>query len=308
MAFYQIFVSIILFILSFDKTNNFIVLPFNTIFIKDKTLNEGNYFSNLTQIDLCVNFSIGSNKENIKCILKMDKTGFIIYENAYNYENSTSYENFEKEIFIRWIPSSMRFPSRDKLYLPHYKSYKDFKNSISYENNKTNKSAFLRIDEIKIKNPNYFNEMYYEYGIIGLQLNANPSYAGLEFVKSLKHANETNSLTFHLYFENTKKNGFAYNNNKGYFIVGEELTDNKNKTQEIDYINCLEVKTYSKLIWGMNFSHIYLNFNEKNIKEIEIIEGSSEIIVNYPYIKGVQKYFEYIDNLFFNDLTNSNPA
>ena len=69
--------------------------------------------------------------------------------------------------------------------------------------------------------------MYYEYGIIGLMLIANPYYTGIEFVKSLKEANETSSYTFHLYFENIKKKGFSINDNKGYFLVGEELTDNK---------------------------------------------------------------------------------
>ena len=72
----------------------------------------------------------------------------------------------------------------------------------------TNKTEFLRVDEINEKRPNYFNEMFYEYGIIGLQLIANQYYAGIEFVKSLKKANETNSYAFHLYFENIKKNGF----------------------------------------------------------------------------------------------------
>ena len=284
------------------KINNFVVLPFNTIFIKDKTLTEENYFSNLTQNELYVNFSIGSKNESIKCVLKMDRHGFIIYEDAYDFRNSTTYQKFDKDVTIRWIPSSTRIPSRDKIYLPHYKSYKEFKEKKSYELNMTNLIDYLRVEDIFKKKPNYFNEMFYSYGIIGLQLIANPYYTGIEFVKSLKQANETNSYNFHLYFENDKKNGFSINDNKGYILIGEELTDNKNKTQNIQYINCLESKTYSKLIWGLNFSRVYLKNNENNIKELTNITYNSEFIANYPFIKGAPEYFEYININFFNDL------
>ena len=299
--------SIKFFIFVFDflfsyKINNFVVLQFNTIFIKDKTLTEENYFSNLTQNELYVNFYIGSKNESIKCVLKMDRHGFIIFEDAYDFRNSSTYQKFDKNVNIRWIPSSTRIPSRDKIYLPHYESYKAFKEKKTYELNMTNLTDFLKVEDIFKKKPNYFNEMFYKYGIIGLQLIANPYYTGIEFVKSLKQANETNSYTFHLYFENNKKNGFSINDNKGYILIGEELTDNKNKTQDIQYINCLESKTYSKLIWGLNFSHIFLKYDKNNIKKLTNVTYSSEFIANFPYIKGIPEYFEYINTNFFDDL------
>ena len=306
MSYFTYFFTSIIFLLSLPKIKNFIVLPFNTMFIKDKTIEETNYFSNLTQTELYVNITLGSKKESIKSILKMDKNGFIIYEKAYNYKNSSSYETFDKDVNIRWIPSSTRFPSRDIFYFPHYNSYKSFKEKKISEFNITNKIAFLRVEEIHEKNPNYFNEMYYEYGIIGLMLIANPYYTGIEFVKSLKEANETSSYTFHLYFENTKKKGFATNDNKGYFLIGEELSDNKDNIKNIEYIKCLEVNTYSKLIWGMIFSHIYFKSNDNRIEEINNIINSSEIIVNYPYIKGVPEYFDFINKIFFDELLDKN--
>ena len=268
MLYFTNFFTSIIFLLSLPKIINFIVLPFNTIFIKDKKIEETNYFSNLTQTELSVNITLGSKKESIKSILKMDKNGFIVYEKAYNFKNSSSYETFDKNVNIRWIPSSTRFPSRDIFYFPHYNSYKSFKEKKISEFNITNKTAFLRVEEIHEKNPNYFNEMYYEYGIIGLMLIANPYYTGIEFVRSLKEANETSSYTFHLYFENIKKKGFATNDNRGYFLIGEELSDNKDNIKNIEYIKCLEVNTYSKLIWGMIFSHIYFKSNDNRIEEI----------------------------------------
>ena len=297
---------LIIFISSIYEIQNFVALPFNTIYLKDKTSNEKNYFSNVTQSDLCVNFTIGSKNESIKAVLKMEKYGFIIYEKAYDYENSSSYETFDKDVQIRWIPRSTRFPSKDKLKLPHYESYKAFKEKRTYDLNMTNKTEFLRVEDIDEKDKHFFNEMYYTYGIIGLQLIANPYYTGMELVKLLKEINETKSTVFHLYFEDIKKNEFSTNDNKGYFLIGEELTDNKKYLKDIEYINCPEVDEYAKLMWGMNFSHIYLKQNESNIIEIDNITTSSEFVVNYPYIKGGIEYFEYINNIFFDELLSKN--
>ena len=139
-----IFIIIILYLNS-TKINCFVVLPFNTIFIKDKTIILKNYFSDLTQTELYVNFTIGSSNETMKSVIKMDKSGFIIYEKAYNYTNSTSYEKFDTSIDIRWIPKSIRFPSRDNTYLLQYHSYKDFMKGKTFEGNITNKTNFLKL-------------------------------------------------------------------------------------------------------------------------------------------------------------------
>ena len=180
-----IFIFIILYLNS-AKINCFVVLPFSTIFIQDKTIIQSNYFSDLTQTELYVNFSIGSNNETIKSVIKMDKSGFIIYEEAYNYTNSSSYEKFDTTIDIRWIPKSMRFPSRDNLYLPQYQSYKDFFKMKSYEGNIINKTNFLRVEDIFDDDHYYFNDMFYEYGIIGLKILSSTYLSELDFSKALK--------------------------------------------------------------------------------------------------------------------------
>jgi len=305
--FKELFVTII-FTLFLTVIKSFIILHFDTLFIKDKTIEETDYFSNLTQTELYANLTIGAKKELIKFILKMEKHGFIIYEKAYNNKNSPSYETVDKDINIRWIPSSMLFPSRDKIYFPHYDSYKDFKNNnINYNKINMNKTEFLLVEEINKKNPNYLNEMFYNYGIIGLQLISNPYYKGLEFIKSLKSSNEIYSETFHLYLENITKEGFTTNYNKGYFLIGEELTDNENSKNKIEYLKCLEVQTYSQLIWGILFNHIYFKDNENNdIKEIYDITNEAEFIVNFPFIKGVNEYFRFINKNFFNELFEKN--
>ena len=52
----------------------------------------------------------------------------------------------------------------------------------------------------------------------------------------------------------------------------------------------------------MNFSHIFLKYDKNNIKELTNVTYSSEFIANFPYIKGIPEYFEYINTNFFDDL------
>ena len=297
------FIYILLLIIHLNsyKINCFVVLPFDTIFVKDKTIYQKNYFSDLTQTELYINFTIGSNNEKMKSVIKMDKSGFIIYEKAYNYENSTSYEKFDTQIDIRWIPKSMRFPSRDYMYLPQYKSYNDFFKRITYEGNITNKTNFLKVEDIFDDNKYYFNDMFYEYGIIGLKILSSTYLSELDFIRALKLCNYTNSYSFHLYFVNKTKDGFAINDNKGYFLIGEKLTDIKTELDKIEYINCVSLK-YRRLAWGMNFGHVYSKFSNNFIEEITNITNQSEIIATFPYIKGVPGYFEYINKVFFDEL------
>ena len=56
------------------------------------------------------------------------------------------------------------------------------------------------------------------------------------------------------------------------------------------------------MAWGMEFTHIFTKNKENNISGITNITNISEIIVNLPYIKGVKKYFEFINETFFNEL------
>ena len=273
-------------------SNCHFVFPFDTIFIKDKTINDTDYFTNLTQNELYINFSIGAKEENIKAILKMDKYGFLIYENAYNYGESTTYEIFypdvDENIKTVWVRGE-QIPSKDILYLPSLINNK-------YEIIKTNKTKFLRVKQEK--DINYFNEMFYTYGIIGLKYNYNPYFQAPEFVKSLKASKDIDNETFYLTFEKDSKNGFATNNNKGKFFVGKLL--HKDKTIYSESINYA-----GELFWGLNFAHIYLK-NKNDKKEIENIKTKAEIIATYPYLKAPKEFFNYIEESFFNTLITNN--
>ena len=134
------------FVLLFQFINNFYVLPFDTIIIKDETIINTDYHTNLTQSELFVNLNMGNPKQEFKSILKMDKYGFIIYEGALKFNLTSSLEKVDEEFTIGWGSSYNYTPLKDNFYLSCYNSYSDFNNNkqvISYNITKTNKITFL---------------------------------------------------------------------------------------------------------------------------------------------------------------------
>ena len=297
-------------ILTFKLINCFYIIPFDTIYIKDETINEtDNYLNDLMQNELYVNLSMGTPKQDLRVILKMDKFGFIIYEDAIKYNLSQSYEEVDEKIDIGWVTDIISFPSKDHFYLCSISSYKDLdKIKENCDMKMTNKAKFLRLQN-KPGKTNSFNNMFYKYGIIGLRYNNIPSFNAPEFVLSLNDSSEIKSKCFSLKFENKLRKGFIDNNNKGYFIVGEELTDDIDEKNEINYILIRSIG--GGLSWALKFDKIYTKVNDIGIKDEEINKNFTEfkqenrdasIIATHPYIRGIDEYFEYINETFFNDL------
>ena len=295
------FTSIIsLIYLSFFSINCYFEIPFETVFIKDKTQTESDYYTNLTQSELVIKFNIGSKEENIQSIIKMDKYGFLIYEDAYNYNKSQTYESFipdyEDNMKTSWVKDCKEIPSKDNLFLSIYNSDKN-----TYEQKRTNKTIFLRLKQKDGKNIN-FNEMFYKYGIIGLKFNSNPYFKAPEFVKSLKNTKDIINNTFFFTFDKTTKNDFAINNNKGKFFVGRELDLLDDSAIKKEMMN-----SGGELYWGLVFDHIYVRNNkDKNHTELPDIKKKAQIVVNYPYIKVPNDFFEYLNEKFFNALLIKN--
>ena len=95
-------VIILLYFIEISKS--YLIVPLKYINI-NATNNDikTNYLSKLYSNNLYVNMSIGSNKEEIKGILDMGQVGFFIYENAYNYNSSSSFmrDNKTKNFYKR---------------------------------------------------------------------------------------------------------------------------------------------------------------------------------------------------------------
>ena len=249
----------------------------------------------------------------------MDKYGFIIYEGAWNYSLSTSYEIVKENLKIGWLSDYISTPLKDIFYLFSFNSYNDLNKYIStnkkekiYNIVKTNKIIFLKIQQ-KMGTSNKFNKIYNNYGIIGLKYNSNSYYNAPEFINSLKEIKEIKTYSFSLKFENIYMNNFVDNNNKGYFIIGEELTDDINEKEEIRYSYC-EINGGS-IDWNIKFDKIYVNYNDtlinknkinNNLLEYKEEKKKAEFFVNYPYLIGSTEYFQYIKENFFNELVEQN--
>ena len=133
--------------LSFKLINCFYIIPFDTIYIKDETINEtNNYLNDIMQNELYINLSMGIPKQDLRVVFKMDRAGFIIYEDALKYNLSESYEEVDEKIDIGWAINTISFPSKDHFYLCSISSYKDIdKIKENCEMKRTNKTKFIRL-------------------------------------------------------------------------------------------------------------------------------------------------------------------
>ena len=122
----------------------------------------------------------------------------------------------------------------------------------------------------------------------------------------MKNIEEINTCSFSFKFENSLKNDFVDNNNKGYLIIGEELTDDENEKEEIKFSSCETIR--GELPWALKFDNIYTKKEKakKNLIEFYSEIKAAEIIANYPYLIAPNEYFQYINNTFFNKLIAKN--
>ena len=74
-------------------SKNDYILPFTTIILSNnQTLINEDFLSNIFSRRLCSEFLIGSNLQNIKSIINMSQIGFYIYDNAYEYNSSSTFK------------------------------------------------------------------------------------------------------------------------------------------------------------------------------------------------------------------------
>ena len=301
------FKNIISLFLIFKIINNFLILPFETIYIKDELIKNDDYYNILFQNELYTNISVSTPLQEIKTLLKMDSSGFILYEGSFNYNLSTSIEKGTWDLNVGWQWRQSSFPAKDYFYFSQLNSYKDldmFKLEKEKKNLiKTNKTSFVIVQ--KKTQSSYSNKNFFYYGLIGLKLNEN-SYSTIpEFVISLRKTKDIQSYTFSLKFnkDNYTYNDYFNNDNNGYFIVGEELTDDENEKNKIIYTDAQKKGKY--LTWYVFFDQIYssiTNVIEKNNTDFYAKSTGAEFCVNLPYLIGTIEYLEYINQTFFKEL------
>ena len=241
------FISKILFLLPliniFEYTNCFIAIPFNTIWVKNDSISPQNdYRAKMLQNELYLNISVGTPKQNIKAILKMDLNGFVIYNGSFNRSSSESYEIIDTERRLTCFPQISFATSKDYFYIPSFDSYKDFNKYVSNPNNysndiQTRKSEFMWVTKLK-DSITQFNDMFENYAIIGLKIYYSRYFIAPEFVTKSGNFTGIRDLkehNFYLKFNDNKINGFFNSNNSGYFIAGEEIVSDEKEKSNIKY-------------------------------------------------------------------------
>ena len=293
----------LIFLFYFEKSHNTnYFLPFKTINIysNESSINQ-DYLSKIYSSYLYTNFIIGSNSEEIKALINMSQVGFFIYENAYNYNSSSS---FNKDLKIKSFYKKNYeegYLANDTLCLLPYKNDKDL-NKINIK--KCNNFEKVNFSLLKTKQKDIENNLYENYGIIGLQENEQvDEYILPLFIKSLKNTDMINSHTFSFHFLNNTKNG----ENEGYILLGEEEYDD----DSVILKKTKSLSKYGQVYWNLIFSEIIIGINnnydnsyDNQLKKFSIMDA--QIIGDLPYIIGVKEYKNYINYYFFQDLIMKN--
>ena len=288
-----VFLFFIIFFIQKSKNDNYI-LPLHSINVIDnESILNQDYLSRIYTTHLYTNFIIGSNKEEIKALINMTQIGFFIYENAYNYNSSSSFkQEYKIKIFYK-KDYEEGYLSNDTLCLIPYINKIDI-NNINIKNCKNFDKVNFSL--LKSEQKNMEINIYKKYGIIGLQENDNQDeYIMPLFIKSLKNTDMINSHTFSFHFINNTKTG----ENEGYILLGDEEFDEDNGILKRTISNPKNGQIY----WNLIFKNIIIgtdNSNENNLKKFQIKDA--QLIANMPYIIGVNEYKNYMRAYFFGDL------
>ena len=296
--------------------NNFYVLPFDKILIKDELYQENlNFYDYLFQSELYTNLTIGSPPKSIESLIKFETNGFYIYQKAYNYSLSTTYDKYFWPI-DQWFFNSVSFIISDYFYFNSYGTSNDYiqSNNNSSQIIKTNKTLIV----VMFKAREICNKKYDNYGYIGLdyddkQSSSKSPETRINFINT---ANKRWKLNNSLFYFDFNKDNYTYKNFfnnyfKGNFILGKDLVDEKNESDKIKYTHLSKDKTSQK--WIIKFDYIYSRINNTNFEkenldkinnntEFNSNQLNAELKLNKPYIIGTSEYYNYINQYFFYDL------
>ena len=278
------------------KSNSDYILPFDTCNIGiNKTLLKEDFLSNILSRHLCTDFIIGSEKEKIKAIINMTQIGFFIYDKSYNYKSSISFKFKDQIRNFYYRNNEKGYDANDTLCFIEYESNKNL-NDYNINNCKSFKSVNFEL----LKSEEITNDYLAQYGIIGLGLHSNQDeYLLSTFIKALKDTNMTNSHYFFFNFINNKKNDI----NQGYlYIGGEDIDEDKGRKTKI-----ISFPISGQIFWNLKFdkisSAIYNTSNSSIYNNYQEFEPKiAQLIVDLPYIIGVQSYKNYISADFFREL------
>jgi len=297
---------IFLFFISILFVNNFIAIPFKTINLQYDEVSK-DFFYKIYTNKLHINITLGTPKQTSILLLSMEKELFYIHKDGFYHNESSTYKNLDKD--SKAIITESENKSEDIFYFEFYNSYNELSNKNNINRKKVYKSFqinFILMNYIIIWNSNNNKNP----GEIGLQYRNINSSDSILFVKSLHESREIKNYIFSFIFTNNTNININTNNifnHNGYFIIGEELTDNENEKDKIKYGKAVDRSGLIK--WDLFFDEIY-SYSNSNMSEYnkKIINKNHKVqlIIDKPYIIGTEEYESFIISNFFQDLINKN--
>ena len=307
-----IFCRIYLLYILLLPVNNFLAFPFGTINLRYNQSSD--YFSKIFSNDIYINLTLGTPNQKVKALLKMEFDEFLIYNNAYIYSESSTYQNLDKnkQSYTYFLDEKK---SEDMFYFQNYSTYNEFFNNEDKNQNNKDIQTLMNFKLVRNKEKDFSinwstsdkkSPLLKNYGIVGLRYPIN-NYS-LFFVNILKQNKVINNYSFSLifsdYINNIKSTNTNYNiDNNGYFILGEDL--NGDEISNIKYEK--KKKRYNMIEWEIIFDEIYSyqspqNQEETNSKYMINKAHQVELVVSKPYIVGTKEYHSFIYDNFFKDL------
>ena len=296
------YLKIYILFISFIFVYNFLAIPFQTINYQYNELSK-DYLNKIFSNKIYINITLGTPQQTSKVILKMEKELFYIHKDGFLHNESSSYINLDKD--SKSLITIGENKSEDIFYFQFYDSYEDLSNT----KNKNQKKIYKNFP---------MNFILMNYVVIWDSSNKNPGEIGLQyryanltdniiFIKSLKESRQIDNYIFSFIFINDSyKNNNSFNHN-GYFVIGEELTDNENEKEKIKYTKASDRNGLIK--WDIIFDEIYSYINNSEIKDNKIIinkRHQAQLIIDKPFIVGTDEYESFILENFFQNLIDKN--
>jgi hypothetical protein len=266
------------------------------IYYNESILSE-DYLSNIYSKYLYTNFLIGSNKDEIKAIINMSQIGFFIYDKAYNYNDSSSFKKAPETKSFYKKNYEEGYLANDTICLVPYEKKIDVPNINIKNCHNFDKVIFSLLNN---KQKYIENNLFENYGIIGLQENTNQDeYIMPLFIKSLKNTDMINSHTFSFHFLNNSKFG----ENEGFILIGDEEFDEDKGILR----RTISQTKYGQVYWNLIFSKVIVGVNDCfNTSDDNLLRNfnikDAQLIGDLPYIVGLNEYKTYIRAYFFEEL------
>ena len=268
-----------------------ISIPFKSINIEN--LDNSNFFNEALSKEIYINLSFSNpskdsnSKSYIKTLIKINKNSFYLPQKSLS---SSKIINKDKWIFASWANTILYF-ANDSF---SFNIMKDVKSGNNYTESKSK-----NILNFLTKNELVTNEIYNEFGLIGLKLISNENETKYpDFLSELKRENIISK-----YMWNIKYNYVTQNYFEGEFIIGGEIEKYLTNNIQNDYSEFRMIKPYNRnneLYWDLKFKDILIDgkpINKGNNKYA--LQGTFEPKLNL--IIGTTEFKNEILNKFFND-------